>query len=1529
MNRGFTLIQISILLIAASLVLVAILPSTRTNLNANNATTAKLNSILTVMRGYEASHAALPCPADASQPIGSTSYGVAAANPGTGSPGNCTGGTPAANYVDTANNVAVGMVPVRALGLSNDYALDSYGRDITYAVDTNATVCFSGSLPGKITVTDSGTPSSTIASLVSHGPDGHGAWIPLTGSSGTAVRLNAGATDTNELLNAHVNSSFVATTPLTNFVRSPPTATFDDLLVYRSSLWTLNAAPASSAPLLASVTPPANGTYITGQTLTFLVTYGSNVTVTGTPQLALTIPKQGGGSNTRYASYVSTSGNTASFSYTVQATDSAPTAPTGVAISSPIGLNGGTITVGGGAACLSFTPPSLTGIILNPGANMYVTDTNNNRVEEFNSSGAFVMGIGAGYNGVSGSIGSSGTGSGQFNQPTGVAVDTSGNIWVVDGGNNRVEEFSSSGAFVMGIGAGYNGVSGSIGSSGTGSGQFNQPTGVAVDTSGNIWVVDYSNHRVEEFSSGGSFIKGIGDGYNGVSGSIGSCGGGNGQLCYPASIAIDASGNAWVVDGNNRVEEFSSSGSFIKGIGSGYNGVSGVIGTPGSGNGQFHQPTGIAIDGSGNIWVADQFNDRTEEFSSSGAYVSQLGCASGACFGSAGNGQFNSPDGVAVDGSGHLYVVDNGNNRVEEFNSCGLFLSGIGAGYNGVSGSIGSSGTGSGQFSNPEYIIFSGAVCSTGACITSVTPPSNGAYSTGQTLTFTVTYDAAVTVTGTPQLVLTIGSNTRYANYLSGGGTTTLTFTYTIQSSDTASGIALASSINLNGGTITSGGTAAALTYIPPSMSGIIINTTSFMLVADLGNNRVQALTLSGAVIDQFPCVSGACTASSSNGKFDIGAYYVAVDGSGNIWTTDYGNNRVEKFNSSDTWIKSIGGPSPFTCETSPAGSVPACAAGSGNGQFNGLFGLNIDSNGNIWVADIFNYRVEKFNSSGVYQSQLGTTGTSGCTAGLFSDPEYIHFDSSGNLYVSDYNCSQLEEFNSSGTYVKTFGPTIPGYGRTFSSLTDFAFDACGDMWIGDSGNNNVVALDYEGNYVSSFSDAGTSVQSIAIDSSGNIYVLGIYSTVVSVYNSSGVLQNSFGAFNEPSAVTIVGSSPTRLPISSCPAVILSAAGPANGTYTTAGTLGFAVTYDQAVTVTGTPQISVTIGNNTRQASYISGSGTATLTFQYTAVAGDSSYGISMNAPIGLNGGTISSNGINSRLYFSPPNLSAVNVNPATCTSPCIYVTDSGNNRAEKFDMNGNYVGQFGSFGTGNGQFSSPEGIALDSSGNIYVVDQLNNRVEKFNSSFVYQSQFGTSGSGNGQFNQPGFIAINGSGNIWVTDTVNNRVEKFTSAGAFSSKFGTNGTGNGQFNSPGSIAIDGSGNIWVTDTFNCRVEKFTSAGVFSSKFGSCGSGNGQFSSPEGIAVDASGNIWVTDSNQCRVQKFTSAGVYSSQFGSNGSGNGQFQDPQGIAIDGSGNIWVTDATRVQKFNSSGVYQSQFGSSGTGNGQFNLPVAIAIH
>ena len=124
-----------------------------------------------------------------------------------------------------------------------------------------------------------------------------------------------------------------------------------------------------------------------------------------------------------------------------------------------------------------------------------------------------------------------------------------------------------------------------------------------------------------------------------------------------------------------------------------------------------------------------------------------------------------------------------------------------------------------------------------------------------------------------------------------------------------------------------------------------------------------------------------------------------------------------------------------------------------------------------------------------------------------------------------------------------------------------------------------------------------------------------------------------------------------------------------------------------------------------------------------------------------------------------------------------------------KFDSTGKYLTTVGSWGSGDGQFGSSFGLALDAQGNLYVTDPGNNRVQKFDSQGKYLSQFGSLGTGNGQFNGPTGIAIDANGNIYVTDPNNARVEKFDANGNYLSQFGSPGTGNGQFHGAYSIAL--------------------------------------------------------------------------------------------------------------------------------------------
>ncbi len=290
---------------------------------------------------------------------------------------------------------------------------------------------------------------------------------------------------------------------------------------------------------------------------------------------------------------------------------------------------------------------------------MWVADYANHRIEELSSTGTFMLAVGWGVKDgkaeaetctTSCKAGISGSGSGQLEGPFGIAVNqTSNNVYVADYLANRIEEFSSTGAYVA-----------SFGAKGTAGGQFGSPEGVAVDASGDVWVADAANNRIEELSSTGTFMLAVGWGVKDgkaeaeactVSCEAGVVGSGNGQFSAPSGVAFSG-GNVYVSDyGNNRVDELSTAGTYVS-----------KFGSKGTAAGQFEGPAGIAAEAAGgDLLVADSGNDRVQKFSAAGALVAAFGAKG------SGNGQLLLPTGVAVNATGGVYVVDHSNDRVQEW----------------------------------------------------------------------------------------------------------------------------------------------------------------------------------------------------------------------------------------------------------------------------------------------------------------------------------------------------------------------------------------------------------------------------------------------------------------------------------------------------------------------------------------------------------------------------------------------------------------------------------------------------------------------------------------------------------------------------------------------------------------------------------------------------------------------------------------------------------------------------------------------
>ena len=260
------------------------------------------------------------------------------------------------------------------------------------------------------------------------------------------------------------------------------------------------------------------------------------------------------------------------------------------------------------------------------------------------------------------------------------------------------------------------------------------------------------------------------------------------------------------------------------------------------------------------------------------------------------------------------------------------------------------------------------------------------------------------------------------------------------------------------------------------------------------------------------------------------------------------------------------------------------------------------------------------------------------------------------------------------------------------------------------------------------------------------------------------------------------------------------------------------------------------------------------------------------------------------------------------------------------------YVNEWGSLGSGPGQFNTLRDVAVDAAGNVYAVDYGNYRVQKFTRDGVFITQWGSSGSGQGQFYQPHGLGIDPSGYLYVADSGNHRIQKFTLSGGFVASWGSGQSAAlGSFSGPRDVAVDSGGNVYVADTFNGRIQKLNSNGLYLTHWdGSSGAG-GALDRPIAIDIGANGNVYVLDYGNYQVQEFTPTGNFLSAWGQLGSGEGQIGPSHGIGHTITGDVLLADSqnNRVQVFTDDGTFTDEFGSYGTGPGEFNYPRGVAAN
>lgn len=551
-----------------------------------------------------------------------------------------------------------------------------------------------------------------------------------------------------------------------------------------------------------------------------------------------------------------------------------------------------------------------------------------------------------------------------------VAVDGVGRVYVLDWVNARVQVFNARGQFIQ-----------QWGTQGDQTGQLLGPASIAVDREGNVYIAEIGNHRVQKFSSTGTYQL-----------SWGYFGSDPGLFQYPTGIAVDQRGDVYVADAvNHRIQKFSSRGQLLT-----------QWGTRGVATTEFEFPYAIAVSNDDRVYVVDAGNSRVQVFNTDGAYDTEWGTngiENGAfnfvVDSAADDGVFGFLAGIAVDSSRHVYVVDTGNNRVQQFGDDGAYQA-----------QWGSKGQANGQFDTPGGIDISpiGDIYVTDAYNHRV-----------QKFAIDTNYQ------------LQWGGQGRSDGQLSAPRGVTI---------DKFSNIYVADTINhriqkfsADGDYLTQMGGLGSGAGLLNSPSDVAVDDDGYIYVADTGNNRVVKFNSNGSHNIEWGSVGG------GSGQFQ-GPLGIDVGSDGYVYVADTGNHRIQKFNKSGGDATEWGG------------------FGADSGLLNNPSDVVV-LQGTVFVADTGNNRVQKFNSFGEHVTQWGEAGTG---SSQFRTPISVAKDSVGNVYVTDAENARIQKFDSNGKWLGETGVGGTGPGQ-FIEPFGVAVDMSGNIVVSDQDFNRVQVL--------------------------------------------------------------------------------------------------------------------------------------------------------------------------------------------------------------------------------------------------------------------------------------------------------------------------------------------------------------------------------------------------------------------------------------------------------------------------------------
>lgn len=749
-------------------------------------------------------------------------------------------------------------------------------------------------------------------------------------------------------------------------------------------------------------------------------------------------------------------------------------------------------------------------------------------------------------NGTAGFAGDGGIATtGEVYTPYGVAADSAGNVLIADTVNAHIRKVDTNGIMTTVAGKSLPGYSGDGGAATNAS--LHDPNGVAVDTGGNVFIADTANYRIRKVDTNGIITTVAGNGSPVFSGDGGAAT--NAGLNYPRGVALDANGNLFIADtSDNRVRKVDTNG-FITTVagksGSGFSGDGGA-----ATNASLNSPRGVALDGAGNLFIADYANCRVRKIDTYGVITTIAGDGSGTYSGDGGLATNAGlvPYGVSVDAYGDVFVADNNNNRIRQVDPYGIITTVAGTNLSGFSGD-GEAATNA-RLYQPRGL----AMDSYGRTLIAdtsnnrirrfgqgpilVLDRATAANAGDYTLVVSSSFGSVTSAVATLTVLLPPAIVSPPANQTAGLGSNA---TFTVAATGTAP---LAYQWLFNGTNL-------------PNQTSQSLNLTNVQW-SDGGNYSVIITNNYGSVTSSVVTLTVGWPPSVASQPTNL---MVAV---GNTALLSVGAAGDGPF--SYQWQFNGTNLPPIVITVAGSGSIGFSGDGGAatNAKLNSPYGVAVDGRGNVFFADSGNFRIRRVDTNGIISTVVGT-GTAGysgdggqATNATLRLPEGMAFDQCGNLFFADFNNAVVRRVDTNGIITKIAGAGGLGYSYDGGPATNailfgttaVAVDANGNVFLTDYysyrirkvGTNGVittVAGITGAGIVGGYSgDGGLATNAnlgqptgVALDSFGNIFISDADNYRVRMVNTNGIITTVAGGGSDYYSNGIPGTNAHLYPI--------------------------------------------------------------------------------------------------------------------------------------------------------------------------------------------------------------------------------------------------------------------------------------------------------------------------------------------------------------------------------------------------------------